>query len=158
MKKLITIAVIAAALVSGQADNTDCLKNDLATSFGGATAWFGPSKPWFEREKPHVKWTPKEGQAVNTYLVHYGIMKDDPSTPDIDETGQRKNLDAPVWKTGVTEGFETYRVWLRCGPSGASIGYDLSPYSKVVLGLYIYKLGTNTNPIGKAEAITSVGN
>lgn len=157
MKKLIAIAALI-ALVSVRADNTDCLSNDLASSSGGATAWFGPSKPWFEREDPRVKWTPKAGQAVNTYVIHYGIMKDDPSTPNINEAGQVQYLDVPVWKVGVTEGFETYRVWLRCGQRDASVGYDLSPYSKVVLALYVYKLGTNTNLIGKAEAITSVGN
>lgn len=157
MKKTLAITLALATQLT-YADNTDCLNNDLATSFGGATAWFGPSKPWFEHEKPHVKWTPKEGQAVNTYLVHYGIMKDDPSTPNINEAGQVQYLDAPVWKVGVTEKFETYKLWLRCGQRDATIGYDLSPYSKVVLALYIYKLGSNTNSIGKAEAVTSTGN
>ena len=157
MKKLITITGLMATL-SMRGDNSDCLGNDMTSVSGAGTqAWFGP-RQWMVpmRNEPHVKFTPTE--AVNTYVVHYGILLDDPSTPGINEAGQLQHITPPVWKTGTTDVIERSEPWVRCGLTGATVGYDLSKYSKVALAVYIYKLGTNTNPIGRAECWLSRGN
>lgn len=107
-------------------------------------------------EHPHIKFTPTN--PVNTYVVHYGILLDDPSTPNINEAGQMQHITPPVWKTGTTDVIERSEPWFRCGLIGATVGYDLSKYSKVVLAVYVYAIGTNTNPIGRAECWLSRGN
>lgn len=147
-----------AVLVGARGDNSDCLGNDATSVRGdGTQAWFGP-RQWMVPDAldPHIRFTPTE--AVSTYVVHYGVLLDDPSTPGVNEAGQIRHITPPVWKVGTTDKIDRSESWPRCGLTGATVGYDLSKYSKVVLAVYVYKLGTNTNPIGRAECWLSRGN
>lgn len=155
MKKLISI-LFAISTITAQADNSDCLGSDLTSVKGAGQAWFGPIGLIVNSNHPHIQYTPSS--PVNTYVVHYGIMMDDPSTPGVNEAGQLQHITAPVWKAGTSDPIYREEKWWRCGLSGATQGYDLSRYSRVVLAVYVYKLGTNTNPIGKAECVLSRGN
>lgn len=156
MKKAISLALITLA-TSTYADNEDCLGNDLATSMGaGATAWFGPKGLILHTDHPHIRYVPTEPR--NTFVEHYGVLLDDPATPNVNEAGTMQYITPPVWKVGTSDKVETSEYWWRCGITGATEGYDLTRYSKVVLIVRVYKVGTNTKPIAKAECVLSRGN